>query len=414
MQDRYILVLNRSFWPDIEATGQFLFELCEDLAKRHKVMVIAGRSYYAKEGKFGLFGISRREEKSGISILRIRHTRFWKGNLLGRLINWLTFAVFAFLVALETNPRVVIVGTDPPFLGIIAMFLGKLKNVPFIYNCRDLFPDVAWGLGRLKKNSPLGRLYDYMNIKAFCSARFVVCLGQSMKNRLIAKGVPDEKIKIIPDWVDTSLIRPILKKDNPFFKELIPEDKFVVMYSGNIGLSQDLDVILRASKAAKESDSFCLVFLGEGAAKDRIKKQAGSLGMKNVFFLPYQPKEMLSSSLGAANLHIVSLKKGMAGAVVPSKVYGVLAAGRPYLAITDEESEAARIVREYGCGLWAMPGDIERISYLLDWALNYPSDLEEMGRKARSVAEAKYDKNIVIKEWHVVLEEVTENAHRST
>ncbi len=397
--NKHVLLINRSFWPDMEATGQFLTELCERLAEDYKITVIAGRSYYAQEKDFLPFRLYKKEIFNGIDILRVRHTRFWKISLIARITNWLTYSILTFMAALNMKPAVIIVCTDPPFSGIMAMILGSLKSVPYIYNCRDLFPDVAWSLGRLKKGNLLSQVYDCLNKKAFRSAYFVVCLGSSMKNRLIAKGIPGERIEVIPDWIDSSQVKPVPKADNYFLKKLLPVNEFVVMYSGNIGLSQNLEIILQAATLIKDRHSFYLVFLGEGAAKDGIKQKARLLGIKNALFLSYQPKETLAFSLGAADLHIVSLKKGMAGAVVPSKVYGILAAGRPYLAITDEESEAASIAKEYGCGLWVAADDVEKIADSLEWALNHPAELEAMGRRGRGVAETKFDKKIVINEW---------------
>ncbi len=187
-------------------------------------------------------------------------------------------------------------------------------------------------------------------------------------------------------------------------KEFVPANKFIIMYSGNLGLSQNLSLILQALTMVKNSSSFYLLFQGEGAAKESLKEQARLKGMENVLFLPYQPKEMLSFSLSMADLHIVSFKKEITGAVVPSKVYGIMAAGRPYLAITDRGSEAARLAEEYGCGLWVDPDDAARIAESLDWALNHPRQLEEMGQRARQLAETKFDKGIIINEWFKLLD----------
>lgn len=399
---KHILVLNRSFWPDTEATGQLLTELCEQLAKVYKVTVIAGHSYYIK-GLFKPFRLYSREIFNGIEILRVRNTRFWKASLIGRIINWCTYSMLVFVAALNIKPKIIIACTDPPFLGIIAMLLGRLKSIPFIYNCRDLFPDVGWELGKLTKSSFLSQSYDYFNKNAFKKALLVICLGQSMKNRIFSKGIPQERIRVIPDWVDTSTIKPVSKKDNPFLEKLGLKNKFIIMYSGNIGLTQNLSLILEAVTLIKDTHSYYLLFLGEGAAKASLKEQARSWGIENVLFLPYQPKDMLSFSLSMADLHIVSLKKGMAGVIVPSKIYGIMAVGRPYLAITDAESEAVCIAQEYGCGLWVSPDDIGKIAGSLEWALNHPVELEEMGRVARHIAQTQFDKNIVINEWLKIL-----------
>lgn len=403
-KDKHILVFNRSFWPDIEATGQFLTELCEQLAKRYKITVIAGRSYYEeKEELFRRGRFNRREIYKGIEILRVRHTKFWKGNLLGRITNWLTYSISAFLVALKIKPGAIIACTDPPFIGIIAMLLSRLNSIPFIYNCRDAYPDVALELGRLKPGF-LSRIFDYLNKKAFLKASLVVCLGISMETRLRTKGVPEEHLRVIPDWADTSIIKPLPKKDNPFLRKFGLWDKFIVMYSGNIGLSQDFSSILHSLAMVEDSSSFYLIFIGEGSNKESLKEKVRSLGLKNVLFLTYQPQDMLSFSLGMADLHIVPLKKGLSGAIVPSKVYSIMAAGRPYLAITDKESEPARLIEEFGCGLWAAPGDTKAIAEELSWALTHREKLKEMGKIARRIAEIKFDKNVIMNEWLKIID----------
>lgn len=386
----------------MEATGQFLTELCERLAERYEVTVIAGRSYYAKREAFRPYSLYSSEIFNGINILRVRHTRFWKGNLLGRFINWFTYTALSFLAALVIKPSLMVACTDPPFLGIIAMVISRLKSAPFIYNTRDLYPDVAIELGKLKRGF-LSCMFDYLNKKALYAAAIVVPLGQSMEDRLISKGVPKERIRVIPDWVDTSMIKPIPKKENPLAEKFGLADKFVIMYSGNIGLSQDFSLILRSITTVKSELPFYLVFIGEGSVKEKLIHEVKSLGLKNVMFLSYQPLETLSFSLGLADLHLIPLKKGMAGTIVPSKVYGIMAAGRPYLAITDKESEPARIALEFKCGLWTEPENSKALSEGINWALNHPAELGEMGKAGRRLAETKFDKGIVINDWFKLL-----------
>lgn len=401
---KHILLLNRSFWPDIEATGQFLTELCQQLVKAHKITVIAGLSYYIENENFVSKRLYSKELFEGIEIIRVHHTRFWKANITARLINWFSYCFLAFFTALKIKPDLIIVCTDPPFLGIMIMILRRLKSIPFIYNCRDLYPDIAFGTGKLKQGI-LSYIYDYLNKKSLSAARLVVSLGLSMEDKLKSKGIPKEHIRVIPDWVDTHLLKPVLKKDNPLLEKFGLKNRFIMMYSGNIGFSQDFSSALESLLRIK--DSACLVFIGEGAGKEDLKNEAKQLGLRNILFIPYQSKDMLSFSLGMADLHLVSLKKGLAGASVPSKVYGIMATGRPYLAITDKESEPARLAKEHGCGLWAAPQDINAITHVINWAINHPDELEQMGKRGREIALKKFNKEIVIKEWLSVLESLT-------
>ena len=401
-----ILLLNRSFWPDTEGTGQNLTELCKGLAARYKVRVICGRSYYIGKDGFKLFQLYKREIFAGIEIFRVRHTRFWKANLIGRLLNWLTYTLLTFFLTLAVKTRVIVVCTDPPFLGLVAMCIRFLKGVPYIYNCRDLYPDVAWGLGRLGRHSLLGLLFDYLNKEALHKATFVVPLGESMAKRLINKGISNNNIRVIPNYVDTSKIEPVARDNNHILEKFGLKDKFVAMYSGNLGLSQDFSLILKAAAKFNDDPSFYLVFIGNGVSKEPLKEEARLLGLKNILFLPYQPQEELSFSLSMASLHLVPLKKGLTGTIIPGKVYSIMAAGRPYLALSDRESEPSRLAREDGCGLCAEPEEVNSITDSLKWALQHKQELEEMGRKARCVAETKFDKNIVIKQWFALLSDV--------
>jgi len=394
-----ILFINRSFWPDVEATGQFLADLCEELAKNYSVTVIAGRSYYMQERNFGLFRLSRKEELGRISIIRVRHTIFWKASLIGRIINWFSFCLCAFISAMRTKADIIICCSDPPFLGIMSMVISRLKRIPYIYNCRDLYPDVAWGLGKLDKKSPLSRLYDHLNKRALDSASMVVCLGSSMSSRIAEKGVAKNRLTIITDCVDTQKIKPVARTDNPLSDFYGVKNKFVIMHSGNIGLVGDFDSLLLALNVIDKKRTFCVLFVGEGIAKERLKRRAKALNLENVLFFSYQPKEILPFSLGLPDLHIISLRKGMSGAVVPSKIYAILAAGRPYLALTPQDCEAAVIAREFGAGLWADPEDRVGIARLIEWAIANPAELEQIGRRGRIIAETKFDKNIIIKEW---------------
>jgi colanic acid biosynthesis glycosyl transferase WcaI len=406
---KHILMFNRSFWPDVEATGQFLTELCEQLAKRYKITVIAGRPYYGEKDTFGRGRFLKRDIYKGIEILRVRHTKFWKKNLMGRILNWVTYTVLAFAASFKVKPDIIFVCTDPPFLGIIAMIIGRLRSIPFLYNTRDMFPDVAIELGKLNRNNLIGLAFNYFNKKALASALSVVCLGHSMKERLMKdKGIPEDHIHIIPDWVDTTLIKTIPKNENPLVEKFGLKDKFVIMYSGNIGLSQDFNVVLNSFKEIDASNNCCLVFAGEGAGKKNLKDQAALADLKNILFLPYQPLEMLSFSLGMADLHLIPLKKGMSGTIVPSKVYGIMAAGRPYLAVTDKESEPARMAEEFNCGLWVLPDDRDAVLDKIAWALQNPEELKRMGLIGRRLAENRFDKNLIITEWFDFLENLND------
>jgi putative colanic acid biosynthesis glycosyltransferase WcaI len=392
-----IVIFNRSFWPDIEATGQLLTSLAEQLSKNYPITFVAGRSYYTETDGFQGVQIFRYENHKGINIIRLRHTRFWKKNLIGRLVNWSSYTLLALMIGLlKIRPKLIIVNTDPPFLGIVGMILKYWHKVPLIYNCRDLFPDIAIELGMLKEGV-ISRTFDFLNNKALSYSDMVVPLGNSMKQKLEQQGVVPNHIKVIPDSVDTDFLKPIERNASKILGELDLNGKFVVMYSGNIGLSQDFSSILKA--AALVHVPFMLVFVGDGSGKDDLMKESSELGLKNIISLPYQPYDELPNSLNIADLHLIPLKREISGSIVPSKLYPILAIGKPYLAIANQESEPVNIAKQFGCGLWAEPGDVIDIKEKIEWSIKNRPKLLEMGMVGRKIALECYNKDKVTKEW---------------
>jgi colanic acid biosynthesis glycosyl transferase WcaI len=390
-------IFNRSFWPDLEATGQLLTDLAEQLSRNYRIIFVAGRPYYNENDGFRGLQLYRYEQYKGVQIIRLRHTRFWKGNLLGRIINWLTFTAMAFYVGLtKVKPKLIIVNTDPPFLGIVGMTLKYWHKAPLIYDCRDLFPDVAIELGMLKKGL-ISRAFDYLNNKALLYSDVVVALGISMKKRLEQKGVLPERINVIPDSVDTNFLRPLRNENTKLLDKVQADGKFIVMYSGNIGLSQDFISVLKATSLI--ASQFTLLFAGNGSGKDDLLKESKNLGVKNITFLPYQSRDKLPESLNVADLHLIPLKKGIMGSIVPSKLYAILAIGKPYLAIASEESEPVLLAKQHGCGLWAEPGDVNDIKDKIEWAIKNREKLEEMGRIGRRIAVERYNLEKITREW---------------
>ncbi len=407
-EKKSIVFFNRSFWPDVEATGQFLTELAEEISAANKVSFVCGLSYYSKNENFGKFSFIKNEKYKNVDVLRVKNTKFWKGRLAGRLTNWITYSLLALYVGLfKINPKVIVVNTDPPFLGFIGYLLKKYHGVPLIYNCRDLYPDVAIELGEIKEGLLTGA-FDFINKLSFNSSDVIVPLGISMQNKILKKQVNEEKFVLIPDWADTKFLKPINKTRNPLLKELVPEKKFIIMYSGNIGYSQDFSSVIEAFSKIKNKNAV-LLFVGEGGAKESLMAMVKEYGLNNVMFLPYQPFDLLDQSLNIADLHLIPLKEGVSGSIVPCKVYGILSVGKPYLAIADKGSEPVTIAQNYSCGLWAGPGDVDTIKEKLEWAINNKKQLSIMGKKGREIAVQQYDKYVVIDKWSELLDKITNN-----
>lgn len=398
-----VLFLNRSFWPDREATGQFLTELCDDLSQDHEVTIVAGPSYSANDNGAGGFRLWLRESRGKVTVIRTWGTRFSKSNLAGRLVNLGTYYLLAAIVAFRLpRPDVIVAETDPPLLGALAAVLKRRWGCRLIYNVRDLYPDIAEVTGGVR--SPF--LLDLLrrgNDYAYERADLIVTLGHDMAQRIVDKGVPTDKVVVVPDWVDCGRIHPLDK--NPLRRSF--GDKFVVMYSGNLGLSQQLEVVLEAADRLRDDQRIMFAMIGEGARRKWLQERASAIGLTNVTFLPYQPLEKLAESLGAADLHLIPLAAGAAGCLVPSKIYGILAAGRPFIAMMEETAEVARIARDNAVGFVVRPGDTEALVGAIRDAVDAPERLKQMGSRARRLAEMRFDRMKVTSRFSAMLAGVT-------
>jgi len=307
-------------------------------------------------------------------------------------------AVVAFRLP---RPDVIVAETDPPLLGALAALLKLRWRCRLVYNVQDLYPDIAEVTGGVRNPLLLG-LLRRANDYAYERADLIVTLGDDMADRIIAKGVPAGKVVVVPDWVDCGRIRPL--ESNPFRRNF--GGKFVVMYSGNIGLSQQLEAVLEAADGLRDVQRILFAVIGEGARKEWLERRARAMGLPNVTFLPYQPQENLGESLSAADLHLIPLAPGAAGCLVPSKIYGILAAGRPFIAMMEENAEIAQIARKEGVGFVVQPGDVDALIRTVREAVDAPQRLKQMGLRARRLAELRFDRIKVTSKFGAVLASV--------
>jgi len=412
-----VLLINQHFHPEVASSGQIMTELCQDLVKSGcQVTALTGRaSYRALEDQevvqrekvhrsgrewtlvagpiLGFLGrlLPHRylelDKDFGIDIIRTYtyspRLREGRGRLVQRVVQYVTFFITSFIAAvLMPRHDVVIYLSTPPLLnGVTAVTLKWLKGSRLIYNIQDLYPDVAVKLGAVRNRVIIGIcgvvekiLYKYSDA--------IVPVGEKIARRLREKGVPDRKISVIPNWMDTELVRP-LGKETEFSRQHGLKDKFVVMYSGNIGLSQGLETILACAEKTEEDDIIYML-IGGGASKEYLVTMAEELTLTNLVFLPYQPKEKLSESLSAADVHLVPLKKGLSNYSLPSKVYGIMASARPIIASVDKDSEVAYMVERANCGLVVEPDDPVALEKAIMTLYNDRGKLNRLGRNGRA------------------------------
>ncbi len=396
-----ICFFNRSYWPDQAATGQLLTELAQDLVGDYgcRVSVVAGRALHACErSSIHLWPVTR-EEHQGVRILRANGTQLPRQKFVGRAANYLTYFASAYAATLQIGPQDIVVSlTDPPILGLAALSAARRAGARFVFLCEDVFPEVASVLEDFH-NPAVNRALDRINRRLLREAEAVVALGDRMKERLVdEKGAPAERVHVIHNWADCRAIEPG-SKDNAFSRAHGLHDKFVVMHSGNVGLSQNLDVVLEAADRLRSRERLVFAIVGEGARRGPLQEIARQRGLANVRFFPYQPKELLHESFAAADAFIVSLRPGLEGYIVPSKLYGILAAGRPFVAAVDPSCEVATIASAHSCGLVAPPGDVGALTAAVARLHDNPSWAQAMGESARRAA-WRFDRRAAVRAYY--------------
>jgi colanic acid biosynthesis glycosyl transferase WcaI len=295
--------------------------------------------------------------------------------------------------------------TDPPMVGDVALAVARRRRVPFVVISQDVFPEIAIRLKRLQ-NPALVRVLDVLTRFYLKRADRVVAIGETMRARLEAKGVKPSRLRVIPNWTDTAAITPE-SRENGWAHDHDLVGRFVVMHSGNIGHAQDLETLIRATTQLRDLETLTVALVGFGARHADYESLVEELGATAVRFLPYQPREVLSQSLSSADLHYVGLARGLAGYVVPSRLYGILAAARPVLVSADEESETAQLVRSVGCGLVVSPGEPELVAAAIRAFAAGEHDLAEMGRRGRAYVEAEAGRDAAFARYRSLLAELT-------
>jgi len=394
-----ILVLNQYYWPGVEATAHLLTELCEALAEDYEVEVVTGVLHGHEEEE-------REIEHNGVRITRVASTSYERSALGRRAVNYVSYLGSALSHALSSPaPDLVLCMTDPPIIGDLGVVVGRRVGAPVLVISQDVFPEIATELHRLRNPAVVGVLGALVGAYLRRADR-IVAIGETMRERLEAKGAPSERLRVIPNWVDTRAITP-QPRDNAWARQHDLVSRFVVMHSGNVGHAQDLDSLVRAATFLRDRDDLQIVIAGFGARHAEMVALGARLEVEEtVRFLPYQKRERLPLSLSSADVHVVGLAKGLAGYVVPSRLYGILAAGRPVIVAADEESETARLVLEIGCGVVIPPGRPDLLARVIRDVADGAYPLETMGRRGRAYVENQADRVVAMERYRALVREM--------
>ena len=295
--------------------------------------------------------------------------------------------------------------TNPPLLPWICYAANLLSGRRYILLIHDVYPDIAVALGAEQDGATIEKLWRFLDRRALARAELVVVLGRDMRDVIASHMAPERhsRIVIIPNWADGTSVRPRNRDDIPVFDELAIRNKFVVQYSGNIGRFHEIETILDAAALLNSDDGFAFLFCGEGKQIDLVRAAARASAKRAVIHVPFQPRDKLGLTLTGCDVSLVTLKQGLAGLAVPSKLYGVLAAAKPVIVIGPAECEAARLVEEERCGAIVRPGDSQRLAELLVQLRDDPGRCAAYGGNARAVFERSYDIDLVAASWKAVV-----------
>lgn len=396
-----IILLNQAFYPDHAATAQHAHDLAKHLVKNgHEVAVVASRSIYGSKGA----ALPKRETVDGIEVHRVGKSIFGKASILARIIDFALFYLLAlFKVMTIKRPDVIVPFSTPPFIALVGWMLKAVKRCKAVYWVMDLYPDVPIAFGIMKPTGLVARFLERVHRFCFRRCDRSVVLGRCMRDRLIGKGVPPEKIALIPPWADIDELEPLPRDENPLREAWGLAGKLVVMYSGNLGLAHDIDTLKGAMKQLKSRDDIRFVFVGGGKLMNQLKDWCEAQQLGNALFKPYQPREDIHKSLSLADLHLISQANKMTGLLVPSKLYGIMAAGRASVFVGKPEAEVARVLTEHGAGKVVAVGDVDGLTEAITSLADTPETCRAMGDAAREAMASTYDRRHACLAWEELL-----------
>lgn len=397
-----VVFVNRYFHPDFSATSQMLSDLAFDLAGQgFDVTVVTSRQRYDSPGA----RLPSFEVVGGVKVHRIATTAFGRTHPAGRLVDYLTFHVSAFFVLLRLVGRgsIVVAKTDPPLIGVTAGWVAQLKGAQLVNWLQDLFPEV---LGALTTRpaaklliAPLAALRD----RYLRHARRNVVVGHRMAGLLAGKQMRSDRIAVIENWADGAIVRPVAREANELRRAWGMEAAFVVGYSGNLGMAHEVDTIMQAARLLRGRADVVFLFIGGGARVAEVQRILERERLANVVFRPYQSRDRLAESLSVPDLHLVCLRPEMEGLVVPSKLYGILAAGRPCVFVGSPSGECASSLLQAQCGYTVEGGDGEGLAGVVRQLADDHSLARDLGIRASTAFRERFDRPLAVRRWSGLL-----------
>ncbi|MGA2499095.1 MAG: glycosyltransferase family 4 protein [Tepidisphaeraceae bacterium] len=409
----HVLILNQPFYPEVAATAQLMWDLAQDLDRHgHNVTAICSRHVYGTDQSH-----AQAYEKIGhIEFRRVGGTRFGRKNLVGRMSDFLSFYAAAFIEMQKMPaPDVILALSSPPMISLLGVFkriFGRRRDggrVRLVYHVMDVYPDAAIAMGVLKPRSIVARIMSRLTRFTLENSDGIIALGRDMADLISQRyGIPRQSVHlhVIPPWSDGQQLHPMPRTESTLARQWGATDTFNLAYSGNLGMAHDVNTIAGAIERLKDDTGLRWLFIGGGNRFKAMQERAGRNCWKNVTFHPYQERAALLHSLNAADVHLVSQLPAFTGIVVPSKLYGIMAVGRPGIMIGPDDAECSRTIVENGAGYVVPIGDVDGlVARIRELRENEPLRLE-MGRRAREAFERLYDRPIACNRIRQVLEGV--------
>ncbi len=395
--------MSELYYPELTSTGYFLTGIAEGLASSYAVFVLCGQPSYWARGVRAL----ARETLHGVDVHRCWATTFDKNKVFLKIINQVTIGASMFWSALFRLRRgdIAIAVTNPPLLPYLMALVCRLRGARFILLIHDVYPEIFTRLGILKSQSIPVRLMDCASRWLYNSADRIVVLGRDMRDIVVDKlDSRKGRVVIAANWGDTEAIVPQMLCENRLLGKMNLEGRFVAQYCGNIGRTHGIEDIAGAAELLASDPGFYFLLIGWGAKKNWAIQQKQMRNLENLVILDSLPREELCDGLNACNVAIISFSSGMAGISVPSRMYNVLAAGKPLIAVCDDGSELATVVREEEIGWVVPPGRPDLIVSALREAKANPERLDAMGQRARRAVEMKYTVGHVLQIYKYLIE----------
>jgi colanic acid biosynthesis glycosyl transferase WcaI len=400
-----VLFVNRFFSPDHSATSQLLGDVATDLACHgHEVHVITSQQLYDDPRA----RLPPHDVVGGVHVHRITTTRFGRSRLIGRGVDYLSFyaSTWRLLARLTQTDDIVIAMTDPPLISLVAMRAASLRGARLVNWLQDIYPEVAVELGVPFLRGPILRGISYLRDRSLKIAAANVVLGNLMADKVASRGVSRDRIHIIPNWSEDDQVVPVAPDDNPLRREWGLENKFVVGYSGNLGRAHEFDTVLASAERLQGDPAIAFLCIGGGHQMEGLAKRVKERGLRNFRFVDYQEQAVLKYSLGVPDIHWISLRPQVEGLIVPSKIYGIAAAGRPVIAICAKNGEIATMVQQYECGVVVEPGNADALVNAILQLSNDTALRAGMGRQARAMLEAHFTRRQALERWRYLLQNV--------